>query len=131
MMIVMKSGHSQAQLDHVIEHIREKGLTPHLSVGADHTVIGAIVDTHAVPTDVFEVLEGVESVVRITQPYKLASRQFKPQDSIFPLDGFSIGGDEIAVIAGPCSVESRSQLIETAHAVKEAGANALRGGVFK
>jgi 3-deoxy-7-phosphoheptulonate synthase len=131
MMIVMKSGYTQAQLDHVVEHIRENGLTPHLSVGVDHTVIGAIGDTHAIPTDVFEVLDGVESVVRITQPYKLASRQFKPEDSIFPLDGFTIGGGQIAVIAGPCSVESRSQLLEIAHAVREAGAHALRGGVFK
>ncbi len=131
MMIIMKSGYTQAQLDHVVEHIREKGLASHLSVGADHTVIGAIGDTHDIPTDVFEVLDGVESVVRITQPYKLASRQFKPQNSIFPLDGFSVGGNEIVIIGGPCSVESRAQLLETAQAVRAAGAQALRGGVFK
>jgi 3-deoxy-7-phosphoheptulonate synthase len=131
MMIIMKSGHTQAQLDHVVEHIHEKGLTSHLSVGVDHTIIGAVGDTHSMPTDVFEVLDGVESVVRITHPYKLASRQFKPQNSIFPLDGFSVGGDEIVIMAGPCSVESRSQLIEIAQAARAAGANALRGGVFK
>jgi 3-deoxy-7-phosphoheptulonate synthase len=127
----MKSGHTQAQLDHVVEQIQAKGLTPHLSVGADHTIIGAIGDTHTMPTDVFEVLDGVESVVRITQPYKLASRQFKPQNSVFPLDGFSVGGDEIVVIGGPCSVESRAQLLETAKAVRAAGAQALRGGAYK
>ncbi len=131
MMIIMKSGYTQGQLDHVVEHIHEKGLSPHLSVGTDRTVIGAIGDTHAISTDTFEVLDGVESVVRITQPYKLASRQFKPQDSVFPLDGFSVGGNEIIVIGGPCSVESRAQLIETAQAVRAAGGNALRGGVFK
>ncbi len=76
-------------------------------------------------------MDGVEIVQRITQPYKLASRQFHPENTILPIDGFTVGGEEIAVIAGPCSVESRSQIIETAIAVKEAGASALRGGVFK
>jgi len=71
------------------------------------------------------------NVTRISQPYKLASRQFHPQDSVFQLDGFDVGGEEIILIAGPCSVESRTQLLETARAVREAGANALRGGVFK
>ena len=131
MMIVMKSGSTQAELEGVLEHIRSNGLTPHLSVGEDHTVVGAIGDTHAIPTEIFEVLDGVDSVVRISQPYKLASRQFHPKDSVFPLDGFTIGGDEIAIIAGPCSVESRSQMLETAQAVFEAGAHALRGGAFK
>lgn len=131
MMIVMKPGSTQAEIEHVIEHIRANHLTPHLSVGEDHTVIGAVGDTHAISTDVFEVLDGVESVVRISQPYKLSSRQFHPKNSVFPLDGFTVGGEEIAIIAGPCSVESRAQILETAQAVREAGAHALRGGVFK
>jgi 3-deoxy-7-phosphoheptulonate synthase len=79
----------------------------------------------------FEVLEGVETVKRISQPFKLGSRQVHPQNSVFPIDGFSVGGEEIVLIAGPCAVESRSQILETAQAVREAGANALRGGVFK
>ena len=131
MMIIMKPGSTQAEIDHVLEHIHANGLTPHLSGGEERTIIGAIGDTHAVPTEIFDVLDGVESVVRISQPYKLASRQFHPTNSVFPLDGFSIGGDEIVIIAGPCSVESRSQLLETAQAVREAGAHALRGGAFK
>ncbi len=131
MMIIMKPSATQVDVEHVIEHIRENGLTSHLSVGEDHTVIGAVGDTHAVSTAVFEVLDGVESVIRISQPYKLASRQFHPKNSIFPMDGFNIGGDEIVIIAGPCSVESREQLLETAIAVRAAGAHALRGGVFK
>ncbi len=131
MMIVMKPGSTQAQVDHVIEHIRANGLSPHLSQGVDHTVIGAIGDTHALPTEIFEVLDGVDSVVRISHPYKLSSREFKPEDSIFPLNGFTVGGEEIAIIAGPCSVESRAQFLEAAHAVREAGAHALRGGIFK
>jgi 3-deoxy-7-phosphoheptulonate synthase len=127
----MKPGSTQVEIEHVIEQIREKGLTSHLSIGEDRTVIGAVGDTHAVPTARFEVLDGVESVIRISQPYKLSSRQFHPNNSIFPLDGFAVGGDEIAIIAGPCSIESREQFLETALAVRDAGAHALRGGVFK
>ncbi len=131
MMIIMKANATPQQVEHVIEHIKSAGLAVHLSQGVEATIIGAIGETHSLPVEMFEVLDGVDVVKRITQPYKLASRQFHPQDSVFPLDGFTVGGDEIAVIAGPCSVESRSQILETAHAVKEAGASALRGGVFK
>jgi 3-deoxy-7-phosphoheptulonate synthase len=131
MMIIMKSNATPQEVEHVIEHIKEAGLAPHLSQGVNATVIGAIGETHDIPTDIFEVLDGVEAVQRITQPYKLASRQFHPENSIFPLDGFTVGGEELTIIAGPCSVESRSQILETAYAVKEAGACALRGGVFK
>jgi 3-deoxy-7-phosphoheptulonate synthase len=115
----------------VIQQVQSAHLAVHLSQGVEATIIGAIGETHSIPTEQFEVLDGVDVVKRITQPYKLASRQFHPQDSVFPLDGFTVGGGEIAMIAGPCSVESRSQVLETAHAVKEAGASALRGGVFK
>jgi 3-deoxy-7-phosphoheptulonate synthase len=131
MMIIMKSNATPQEVEHVIEHIKAAGLAPHLSQGVNATVIGAIGETHDIPTDIFEVLDGVEAVQRITQPYKLASRQFHPENSVFPLDGFTVGGEELTLIAGPCSVESRSQILETAHAVKEAGACALRGGVFK
>ena len=131
MMIIMKPTATPQQVAHVIEHVEAAGLSVHLSQGVETTIIGAIGETHNLSTDRFEVLDGVETVQRITQPYKLASRQFHPENSIFPLDGFTVGGDEIAIIAGPCSVESRAQILETAQAVKEAGAHALRGGVFK
>jgi len=131
MMIIMKPNATSEQVQDVIEHVKAAGLNAHLSQGVEATIIGAIGETHNIPTDIFEVLDGVDMVKRITQPFKLASRQFHPENSIFPLDGFNVGGDEIAIIAGPCSVESRSQIIETAQAVKEAGASALRGGVFK
>jgi 3-deoxy-7-phosphoheptulonate synthase len=131
MMIIMKPNATPEQVEHVIEQVKAAGLNAHLSQGVEATIIGAIGETHNIPTDIFEVLDGVDMVKRITQPFKLASRQFHPENSIFPLDGFAVGGDEIAIIAGPCSVESRSQIIETAQAVKEAGASALRGGVFK
>ncbi len=131
MMIVMKPDATPEQVGHVIEHVKAAGLIVHLSQGVETTIIGAIGEAHNIPADIFEGLDGVDVVKRITQPFKLASRQFHPENSVFPLDGFTVGGREIAIIAGPCSVESRSQIIETAQAVKEAGASALRGGVFK
>lgn len=131
MMIIMKSHATPEQVEHVIEQVKAAGLNAHLSQGIEATIIGAVGETHNIPTDIFEVLDGVDMVKRITQPFKLASRQFHPENSVFPLDGFTVGGEEIAIIAGPCSVESRAQIIETAQAVKEAGASALRGGVFK
>jgi len=131
MIITMQPGASKEQVQDVIAAIEGQGLSTHVIVGVEQTVIGAVGESHAVNKEVFEVIPGVASVVRISQPYKLASRQFHPQDSVFPLDGFSVGGEEIALIAGPCSVETRAQLLETAQAVREAGANALRGGVFK
>lgn len=131
MMIIMHPGASKEQVAHVIAHIEENNLSAHVIEGVEQTIIGAVGESHAVPKEIFEVLPGVMSVTRISQPYKLGSRQFHPENSIFALDGFSVGGDEIAIIAGPCSVESRTQLLEIAQAVREAGANALRGGVFK
>ena len=131
MLIVMKPNSTPQQIENVIHKIKEAGLAAHLSQGLETTLIGAIGETHDLPTELFEVLDGVDMVKRITQPFKLASRQFHPENSIFPIDGFHVGGNEIVVIAGPCSVESRSQILETAQAVREAGANALRGGVFK
>jgi 3-deoxy-7-phosphoheptulonate synthase len=131
MMIIMKANATPQQVEAVIEKVKAAGLNVHLSQGVEATIIGAIGETHNIPTERFEGLDGVETVQRITQPYKLASRQFHPENTVLPLDGFTVGGGEIAVIAGPCSVESRSQIMETAIAVKEAGASALRGGVFK
>jgi len=131
MMIIMHPGATQEQIDHVIEHIEEVGLSAHPIYGVEQTIVGAVGESHTIPTSAFETLAGVMAVQRISQPYKLASRQFHPENSVFPLDGFTIGGQEVPIIAGPCSVESRTQILETAQAVKEAGANALRGGVFK
>ena len=131
MMIIMKANATPQQVEGVIASIKEAGLNVHLSQGVEATIIGAIGETHNIPLERFESLDGVDLVQRITQPYKLASRQFHPENTIVGIDGFTVGGDEIAVMAGPCAVESRSQIIETAIAVKEAGASALRGGVFK
>jgi 3-deoxy-7-phosphoheptulonate synthase len=131
MLIVMKPSSTPQQIENVIREIREAGLAAHLSQGVETTLIGAIGETHDILAERFEVLEGVDLVRRITQPFKLASRQFHPESSVFPIDGFHVGGKDIVLIAGPCAVESRSQIVETAQAVREAGANALRGGVFK
>lgn len=131
MMIIMHPGASKEQVAHVIAHIEENNLSAHVIEGVEQTIIGAVGESHNVSKEIFEVLPGVMSVTRISQPYKLGSRQFHPENSVFPLDGFSVGGEEIAIIAGPCAVESRTQLLEIAQAVREAGANALRGGVFK
>ena len=131
MMIIMHPGAPREQIDAVIAEIEKQKLSSHPIFGVEQTIIGAVGDGHYVPKEIFEALPGVMSVQRISQPYKLASRQFHEHDSVFQLDGFNVGGMEIPIIAGPCTVESRSQILEIAHAVREAGANALRGGVFK
>jgi len=131
MMIIMKAHATPQQVENVIQHIKAAGLSAHLSQGVEATIIGAIGETHDIPLDRFERLDGVDTVQRITPPYKLASRQFHPEDSVFSLDGFRVGGEEVVIIAGPCAVESRTQILETAQAVKEAGGSALRGGVYK
>jgi 3-deoxy-7-phosphoheptulonate synthase len=131
MMIIMRTNATQEQINTVVERVEMNGLRAHLSSGTERTVIGAIGDGRPVQLDQFMYLPGVDRVLPITRPYKLASREFRPENSIFPIDGVKIGGDEIVIIAGPCSVESRSQFLETAFAVREAGAHALRGGIFK
>ena len=131
MMIIMNPDATREQISAVIAKIESSGLAAHIIEGVEHTVIGAVGDGHGVNPETFEVLDGVESVRRISEPYKLASRHFNPKGSVFSFNGATVGGNEIIVIAGPCSVESKSQILETAHAVREAGATALRGGVFK
>lgn len=131
MMIIMRSNATPAEIAAVVERVEQNGLRAHISTGAERTVIGAIGDIRQVDRDQFMLMAGVDSVLRISRPFKLASREFRPEDSVFPLDGVQIGGPGVVLIAGPCSVEDRTQLLETAHAVREAGAHALRGGVFK
>ncbi len=131
MMIIMRTDADQEQIDHVVERVQHFGLRAHLSTGEERTIIGAIGDGRPVDKDLFLYLPGVDRVVPITRPYKLASREFRPQNTVFPVNGVQLGSDQILIIAGPCSVESRTQLLETAQAVKEAGAHALRGGAFK
>src|SRR5258707_190885 len=131
MMIIMHPGAPREQINAVITEIEKQKLSAHPIYGAEQTIIGAVGDGHYVAKEIFEALPGVLEVQRISKPYKLASRQFHGQDSVFEFNGFTVGSIEIPIIAGPCSVESREQILEIAQAVKEAGASALRGGVFK
>jgi 3-deoxy-7-phosphoheptulonate synthase len=131
MMIIMRADATQEEIAHVVARVEFVGLRAHLSTGVERTVIGAIGDGRPVDRDQFILLPGVDRVVPITRPYKLTSREFRPENSLVALNGLRFGSDEVVIIAGPCSVESRSQLLETAWAVREAGAHALRGGAFK
>jgi len=131
MMIIMRNDATQEQIGVIIARVEAHGLRAHLSQGTERTVIGMVGDGRPIQPDQFLHLPGVDRIVAISRPYKLASREFSPQDSIFPLDGVTIGGRDVVIIAGSCAVENRTQFLETAFAVKEAGAHALRGGVFK
>ncbi len=132
MIIVMKQGAPSRDIETVVRRVEELGFKVHLSRGEARTIVGVIgADDHLIQQDSFEVMPGVEKTVRIMQPFKVASRDFSQEKTVITVRGQSIGGNRIAVFAGPCSVESREGIIETAHAVKEAGANFLRGGAFK
>ncbi len=131
MIIVMKSRASDEQVNGVLSRIQELGYRTHLSRGEETTIIGVIGDDRPIDREQFELLDGVEKTMPVLKPFKVASRDMHPQDTLVPLNGVQVGGPKIAIIAGPCSVESRSQIIESAFAVKEAGATALRGGAFK
>jgi len=131
MLIMMKPDSTPQQVERVVITVKDHGLTPHITQEVETTIIVVVGDVKSQAVDLFVDMDGVESVEHISQPFKLGSRQVQSENSIFPIDGFQVGGNDIVVIAGPCSVESRSQILETAHAVREAGANALRGGVFK
>lgn len=131
MMIIMRTKATKNQINTVVERVESFGLQAHISQGTERTVIGAVGDGRPLQQDQFLHLPGVERVLPISRPYKLASREFNSENTQFPLDGVTVGGEGVVIIAGPCAVESRSQLLETAYAVREAGAHALRGGAFK
>jgi 3-deoxy-7-phosphoheptulonate synthase len=127
----MESHATDADVQHVVERIRELGFTAHLSKGVERTIIGVIGDERLFKKEQFSLLPRVENVIPILKPYKLASRDFQSNDSIIKVNGVDIGGKSIVVIAGPCSVESEEQLMFTAEAVKASGAKLLRGGAYK
>ena len=131
MIVVMQREATEAQVNAVVARVEELGFRAHLSKGEERTIIGIIGDERPLGVEPLELLEGVDRVVPILQPFKLASRDFKPDPTVVSLDGVKVGGEEVVVIAGPCSIESREQLLETAWAVKEAGAKVLRGGAYK
>ncbi len=131
MIIVMQHGASAKQIAGVVARVEALGYRAHLSQGEERTIIGVIGDDRPIDRSHFEMLDGVEKTVPILKPFKMASRDMHPQDTLVSLDGVKIGGPKIILMAGPCSVETREQIIETAIAVKEAGAHALRGGAYK
>ncbi len=131
MIIVLKPDATKKQIDHVLERIKELGLKPMVSKGTERTIIGVIGPEDALRSQPLEVIPGVEKVMPVLKPYRLVSREFKPEATIVDVKGVKVGGKKLVVMAGPCSVEGKDMLMETAKAVKKAGASFLRGGAFK
>ncbi len=131
MVIVMKPGATQEQIEHVAERIRSYGLRPHISVGEERVLIGAIGDESPIRNLPWEAMPGVDRAVPIMVPYKLVSRQFKSENTIIKVGDLEIGGEEVVVMAGPCAVETEEQILKIARAVASSGAKVLRGGAFK
>lgn len=131
MVTVLKPGVTDEQIQNLCNWFRARGLDVHISKGHYQTIIGLIGDTKRIDTELLESLEIVETVKRISEPFKNANRKFHPDDTIIDVNGVKIGGGHYAIIAGPCSVESEEQIIEVAQKVKAAGASILRGGAFK
>ena len=131
MIAVLKRGTTSQQKEHLIRWLKNMNLDVHVSDGAEITVLGLVGDTSRVDIELLSSLEIVESVKRVSEPFKQANRKFHPADTIVETNGVKIGGGHFAMIAGPCSVESEEQIIEVAMAVKAAGADILRGGAFK
>src|SRR5438477_10369851 len=131
MIIVLKPGSTPAEIDHVIERIHALGLKPHVSTGEHRTIIGVIGDESKMQAQPLQAIAGVEQVLPILKPFKLASREFHKGDTVVTVGKVKIGGGALAMIAGPCAVEGAPILDEIAGQVKAAGANLLRGGAFK
>src|SRR6266576_1233610 len=134
MIVVMKLGSTAKQVEHVVNLVKEMGLKDHVIVGTERTVVAVIGDDRMKDRSALETVEGVDKVVPILAPYKMASKEVKKERTVVPMGrdpAARIGGTKVGVIAGPCSVENKGQLLEIAHAVKEAGAVGLRGGAFK
>ena len=131
MIVVMKQGASQGQIDRVIEHIEQLGLRSHVIQGTELTVVAALGEKRDGAKQALETIEGVDKVVPILAPYKMASTEVKKEPTVVTVRNLTVGGGHLGVIAGPCSVESREQILEVAKVVREAGATGLRGGAFK
>jgi 3-deoxy-7-phosphoheptulonate synthase len=131
MIIVMEPGSAKERIEAVLERIEELGYKAHPIIGVERTVIGCVGHEDKSPLNQLESMPGVEAAIPILKPYKLVGREIKPEPSVLDIGGVQVGGSNLTLIAGPCSVESRQQILEVAHAVKEAGAQFLRGGAFK
>lgn len=131
MITVLKQGTTPAQMEHLIAWLKEQNLDVHISHGQDYTILGLIGDTSKIDMELLGSLDIVESVKRVSEPFKQCSRQFHPEDTVVSVGNARIGGGHFCLIAGPCSVETEEQIIEVAEKVKAAGAEILRGGAFK
>jgi 3-deoxy-7-phosphoheptulonate synthase len=131
MVVVMQERATEDQIEKVVAHLVELGMDVHRSTGVSRTVLGAVGDDRQIDPRLIEMLDGVTEVLRVTEPYKLASRAFKPEGTVVSIGDVRVGGDEVIVMAGPCSAETDEQVNSTAAAVKKAGAKILRGGAFK
>ncbi|MBR4938114.1 MAG: 3-deoxy-7-phosphoheptulonate synthase [Kiritimatiellae bacterium] len=131
MIISLKQDAGQKQIDSLVEWLKARKITPHISAGEQETLIGCVGDVAKMDVGLVQALSVVESVQRIQEPYKAANRKFQPDDTVVDCSGVKIGGGELQVIAGPCSVESVEQMVEVAKSVKAAGATLMRGGAFK
>ena len=132
MIVVMNADATKNELDSVLSHVREAGLKPSVTYGAERNIVGVV--GGAITSDLASSLErlpGVMEILRVSRPFKLTSREFHPHDTVINVGGTTVGGSDLTVMAGPCSVESEEQMVATAKAVKEAGATILRGGAFK
>ncbi len=131
MIIVLKPGATRDDIDHIVKKLEDVGLKAHISEGKERTIIGAIGDERVLREQTLDSLHGVENVVPILKPYKLVSREFQSEDTVIDIKGVKIGGNQLQLIAGPCTVESKEMLLKTAIEVKKIGAKLLRGGAFK
>jgi 3-deoxy-7-phosphoheptulonate synthase len=131
MIVVMKQGATNAQVINLTARIEQMGCRAHISEGEERTIIGIIGNGRPLDREQIERMDGVERTVPVLRPFKLASRDFHPQNTVVPINGVAVGGTRVVVMAGPCAVEGRQQLLEAAQAVKSAGAQMLRGGAFK
>ena len=131
MIAILKNGTTPAQTQHLVDWLKGMNLDVHISEGTQVTILGLIGDTSRVDIELLSSLDMVESVKRVSEPYKQANRKFHPKDTVVEIGNTKIGGGHFTMIAGPCSVESEAQIIEVALAVKASGATILRGGAFK
>lgn len=131
MIIVMKPGAAQSSVEKVLNVIEKNGLESHISSGSEVTIIGVIGDKTRLMNQNLEIFEDVDKIVKVTESYKLANRKFHPEDSLISVGNVTIGGPAPVIMSGPCAVESREQVMETAFAIKKAGAHLLRGGAYK
>ncbi|MCE5180287.1 MAG: 3-deoxy-7-phosphoheptulonate synthase [Betaproteobacteria bacterium] len=131
MIIVMSSGATEQQIDNVVKKIKEAGLDANISRGTERTVIGAIGDERKLEAEYFEALPGVEQAMHVVKPYKIVGREWHKQDSVIDIKGIPLGGKQIQIIAGPCSVETPEQMALAAQEVHAAGCRLMRGGAFK